>query len=346
MVFVHGFTGCPIRTWTHNTATVPLDEIENPPSKIRKVLARSFGSDERTTASRKVYWPLDLLPDTLPDGRVLTYGYDTHVRHVAAGPVSDMTLHAHAGDFLAALESERRQGPSRPLLFVAHSLGGLLVKEALRQSRGHESQLDFRTIFESTIGIVFFGTPHEGAGPRASVRHAVTLLAKGLGFRLNDKIVNALVPSAEHQLQLRDEFNRMIDDGGWIIHSFQEQYALPGLFQKKVCTASTRDLHSAPNTHPQTGRRGQFIVREASPRRDHGTHSQRPQGYVPFLRPARYGIPQGRIGSAAYRRDRGATSQPQPRSAEPRVRAQSCTRRRCLRGAFQDTSVVPSLSRD
>ncbi|KAH8892901.1 hypothetical protein GQ53DRAFT_645967, partial [Thozetella sp. PMI_491] len=164
----------------------------------------------------------------------LTYGYDTHVRHAAVGPVSKNTLYDHATDFLAALESERRSDPSRPLIFLAHSLGGLLVKELLRRSRGHSKQPQFQSIFVSTVGIVFFGTPHQGADPLQSIHHVITSLAKGLGFRVNEKILEALSPSAEYQLQLRDDFHHMIDERGWTIHSFQEQYPLPGLFGKKV----------------------------------------------------------------------------------------------------------------
>jgi hypothetical protein len=124
--------------------------------------------------------------------------------------------------------------PSRPLLLVAHSLGGLLVKEALRRSRGLEKQSLLRNIFESTTGIIFFGTPHEGADPLGMVHHVVISLAKAIGFKVNDRIVQALIPSAEYLNQLRDEFNSMIDEREWAIHSFQEQYALPGLFGKKV----------------------------------------------------------------------------------------------------------------
>lgn len=148
--------------------------------------------------------------------------------------MSQNTLYDHAGDFLAALEAARRDGPSRRLILVAHSLGGLLVKEALRRSRGYDRRAPLRQIFESTIGIIFFGTPHGGADPRSAAHHVVFSLAKGVGFRVNDNIVDALFPSAEYLKQLGDEFRRMLDKKEWLVHSFQEQYGLPGLFGKKV----------------------------------------------------------------------------------------------------------------
>jgi hypothetical protein len=108
------------------------------------------------------------------------------------------------------------------------------VKEVLRRSRGYDRLAPLRQIFESTIGIIFFGTPHSGADPRSVAHHAVISLAKGIGFKVNENIVESLFPSAEYLKQLRDEFRRMIEKREWFIHSFQEQYGMSGLFGKKV----------------------------------------------------------------------------------------------------------------
>ncbi len=80
-----------------------------------------------------MYWPAELACITIPNSRILTYGYDAYIRHWVTGPVSKKTVYDHAGDLLSALEALRRN-PSernRPVLFVAHSLGGIVVKEAL-----------------------------------------------------------------------------------------------------------------------------------------------------------------------------------------------------------------------
>ena len=231
-----------METWSSEDAMVNLStegfNDGERPSKIRRVVPPRASPRKANNRKRKLCWPVDLVPKSLLGARVLTYGYDTHIRHLVAGRVSETTLHSYASDFLAVLESKHRNNPTRPVVFVAHNLGGLLVKETLRQSRGHV-QRDFRTVFESTIGMTFFGTPHEGADPRRMIRRIVTGLAKSLGFRVNDKIVDALALSAEHQLQLRDEFNRMIDDRGWTIYSFQEEYSFPGLSGQKVLQAAS-----------------------------------------------------------------------------------------------------------
>jgi hypothetical protein len=81
--------------------------------------------------------------------------------------VNRNTIYNITGDFLITLEAERRAEPLRPALFMVYSLGGIIVKEMLRRSSGYyRGQTHLWDIFKSTIGIIFFGTPHGGAEPR------------------------------------------------------------------------------------------------------------------------------------------------------------------------------------
>ncbi|KAK3380832.1 hypothetical protein B0H63DRAFT_397379 [Podospora didyma] len=120
-----------------------------------------------STSRKRVFWPYDLLRHDLPNARILTYGYDTHIKHMFLGEQSNSSVYDVAWNFLVALEAERRSNPSRPVIFVAHSLGGIVVKEMLRRSSGCQLyQPHLHDIFLSTRGIVFFGIPHGGADPR------------------------------------------------------------------------------------------------------------------------------------------------------------------------------------
>ena len=177
------------------------------------------------------------MPRTVPDARVLTYGYDTKVKHLAIGRVSHNTVHDHGWNFLCAVEESRRKEPLRPLLLIAHSLGGLVVKEALRKSRECELiKPHLHNVMRSIIGVLFFGTPHHGANPLGHViRRTLTHLAEGLGFRLNDKIVDVLMPGGEH-IKMCNEFIKLAQQGQWIIYCFQEEYGLQGLLDRKVST--------------------------------------------------------------------------------------------------------------
>lgn len=148
------------------------------------------------------------------------------------------TVYDIAWDLLVALESERRIEPSRPVLFVVHSLGGIVVKEMLRRSRGcHMGQTHLHSIFTSTMGIMFFGTPHAGADPRGFLQRIAEKAIKAAGFSVNEQIVQALLPSSERLRELRDEFGPMAQQQDWIIHSFQEQFGVKLLNGHKVRTA-------------------------------------------------------------------------------------------------------------
>ncbi|RYP49583.1 hypothetical protein DL768_004704 [Monosporascus sp. mg162] len=139
----------------------------------------------------------------------------------------EATVYDIAWDFLVALEAERRQEPSRPILFVAHSLGGIIVKEMLRRANGCQScQRHLHNVFTFTVGIVFFGTPHGGADPRGFLRHVAETLVRAAGFSVNDQIVNTLLPSSERLRELRDEFGLMAHGQNWMVHSFQEELGI------------------------------------------------------------------------------------------------------------------------
>lgn len=52
-----------------------------------------------------------------------------------------------------------------PIIWVAHSLGGILTKSALLYSNDvrNDHHEDYRSIFVSTYAIIFLGTPHTGS---------------------------------------------------------------------------------------------------------------------------------------------------------------------------------------
>jgi len=190
---------------------------------------------KKNAGREHVYWSRHLIPKSLPTARVLVYGYDTNIRHSLGPPISKNTIYDIALDFLRSLEAERRSHPSRPLVFVAHSLGGIVVKEALRRSYGFESHHNhLRQIYESTAAIMFFGTPHGGADPRGLLELIAEKVVRAAGFAVNERIVNTLLPTSERLKELRDEFAPMARRNNWIIYSFQEQYGVQLLNGKKV----------------------------------------------------------------------------------------------------------------
>ncbi|KAF4546069.1 SesB-related regulatory protein [Lasiodiplodia theobromae] len=97
----------------------------------------------------------------------------------------------------------------RPIVFVAHSLGGLVVEQALLISRG-SSELHVKDILEGTFAIVFMGTPHHGSN-LANWRIHLTRLSS-LIMQTNKKIVRVLDPGSEVLANIQQEFHTMIRD--------------------------------------------------------------------------------------------------------------------------------------
>ncbi|CZT01681.1 uncharacterized protein RCO7_01901 [Rhynchosporium graminicola] len=147
----------------------------HPDAKVDIVLVHGLNGNPRNTwtAPNGVFWPSQLLPASLKSfqARILVYGYNADVYTFGSskgGPSSD-TIHQHAQTLLANLALERKSEDvsEHPIIWVAHSLGGILVKRALELSfdlQGNHDD-DLRSIFVSTFGVIFLGTPHTGVDP-------------------------------------------------------------------------------------------------------------------------------------------------------------------------------------
>lgn len=172
IVCVHGLSGHRERSWTfRKDASTPEDAI---------------------------FWPGKLLPEYFPNARILTYGYDSNVP--SSRYLVQRTLYSHSQNLLADLKFVRTRslGESRPLIFISHSLGGLVVKSALIYANRPGSE--FQGTMRATTGLIFFGTPHQG-GERATWGQTVKNIA--MLTLENDKILKSLNHDLEWlQLQL------------------------------------------------------------------------------------------------------------------------------------------------
>jgi hypothetical protein len=100
----------------------------------------------------------DMLPAVAPNARIMRYGYESQWFGQEAMQQSASTV---AERLLRALKRKREDVPFRPLLFVAHCFGGLVVLKALLEAEQYPKE--WPGVFSSTTGLVFFGTPFRGA---------------------------------------------------------------------------------------------------------------------------------------------------------------------------------------
>ncbi|GLD92278.1 hypothetical protein PINS_up000811 [Pythium insidiosum] len=182
VVFVHGLRGHAFGTWR----TDMNDSID---------------------AKDNAVWPdAFLLPDLQAQGidvRVITLGYEAGMVSWSS-PWPSLTLEERARVMLRALQDARigepsdpndNESPPRPVIFVTHSMGGLLVKKMLAISAGvngvpleqkkvdgssaEESVEGAGSLAKSTKGVVFLAVPHFGSDLARGVRsEAVRTLLK------------------------------------------------------------------------------------------------------------------------------------------------------------------------
>ena len=96
---------------------------------------------------------------------MLSYQYDGR-RLLEPGQASENKLLHEASTLVADLLGLRQESDAfaRPIIFICHGVGGLLVKLALAWSSSHSAVTEerIRSIYGSTYSVVFAGTPHTG----------------------------------------------------------------------------------------------------------------------------------------------------------------------------------------
>lgn len=109
-------------------------------------------------------WLRDLLPRSIHNARVLTFDYDSRPSYFSGIDFMDK-IQSQATTLVADLEGDRNLGNAsrRPVIFICHGLGGIIVKSALVHSASRTSQFTshLNAIYVSTFAILFFGTPHD-----------------------------------------------------------------------------------------------------------------------------------------------------------------------------------------
>ncbi|VUC20684.1 unnamed protein product [Clonostachys rosea] len=105
-------------------------------------------------------WFRDFLPEDIPQARLLTYGYHSSLAATDAKySITDLAK-TFLDSFLTFREDTNT--PKRPIIFIGHSLGGLLIKEALAISHNAASDDRYGDFCKSSYGFVFFGVPNYG----------------------------------------------------------------------------------------------------------------------------------------------------------------------------------------
>ncbi|KAK2850704.1 hypothetical protein FQN49_005404 [Arthroderma sp. PD_2] len=131
-------------------------------------------------------WLRDDLPQLLPEARIFLYEYDSTAVY---GENRDSFIDK-ANSLLDAMMMKRDGVESRPLILLGHSLGGLLVKQALINAHNNE---EYDSIKKATTGLAFFATPHRGGDNLLVTLGSVAEnIASYLGFQKGGDLMQTL----------------------------------------------------------------------------------------------------------------------------------------------------------
>lgn len=140
-------------------------------------------------------------------------------RHVFARPCNGSTVYRSpcaredrrgkvlvrfkAVDTPTPVYSDKRSQSERPIIFIGHSFGGLIIKKAFLIAQNDKGHRFRETIFDRVIGFIFLGTPHRGA----FISYPAILLAVFTRWQgSSTKLLELLRPKSDTNKALRQEF--------------------------------------------------------------------------------------------------------------------------------------------
>ncbi|KAH8693883.1 hypothetical protein BGW36DRAFT_463515 [Talaromyces proteolyticus] len=205
IVAVHGLGGNAIDTWTH-----PKSEA---------------------------FWLKDFLPKQIPDARIMTFGYEAAVAFgqstaevidCAKGLLSSLVDKREEPEVQNLGDASRKEGTdlvlgeSPPSNIYCPLSRGIVVKQALLQAR---LEPRYQAIKNTTLGIIFFGTPHRGS-EKATYGKVLVNFAQLISHRPPPRLMAALQTNSDILLRLTSDFRHQLPD--YQIYSFYEQRPMKG----------------------------------------------------------------------------------------------------------------------
>ncbi|KAI5836715.1 hypothetical protein DFP73DRAFT_453508, partial [Morchella snyderi] len=145
-------------------------------------------------------WLRDALPVDITDLRILTYGFDSGL----VGSTSFASITSYATELFQRLSGARDHARQRPLVFICHSFGGLIVKQTLvtaatTRKPGTDEVLESADqILKSTAALLLYGVPNRGL--------RIESLLPMVRGQPNHSLVEALKPESTYLELLHHNF--------------------------------------------------------------------------------------------------------------------------------------------
>ncbi|KAK0666749.1 putative WD40 domain-containing protein [Cercophora samala] len=185
IIFVHGLGGSSRKTWSWNR-------------------------------DPNYFWPSWIHHEEgLSQFRIFSFGYNANFRE----PDTPLSIMDFSKSLLVrmrayghgALESDAIG--LKPIVFVAHSMGGLVVKKALMLGKTHDQ---YAAMLSKVHGIMFFSTPHKGSSHASTLNSLLSMLI-GSSAKV---YVSELDPNSTSIEDISEQFRGIC--GSWQLVSLYE----------------------------------------------------------------------------------------------------------------------------
>nr|XP_042118308.1 protein SERAC1 isoform X2 [Peromyscus maniculatus bairdii] len=142
VLFIHGLMGAAFKTWRQKDSERVLTE-------------NALVDENRYTTC----WPKTWLAKDCPALRIISVEYDTSLSDWRARcPKERKSIAFRSNELLSKL---RAAGVGdRPMIWISHSMGGLLVKKMLLEAA---KKPELGAMINNTRGIIFYSVPHHGS---------------------------------------------------------------------------------------------------------------------------------------------------------------------------------------
>ncbi|RYO95239.1 hypothetical protein DL764_007724 [Monosporascus ibericus] len=181
-----------------------------------------------------VHWLKDpeMLPAIIPNARIMAYSYESRWHRNA----SKTRLELCGEELARNMHNFRTNVPDRPVIFIAHSLGGLVVLHALLYADRTD---ELKYLPARTVGFAAFGTPFRGTKMQ-SLAEIVARLLVPVGS--HDGIIAELkqdTKSLTDKVHAFGQLRNKLDIPTWCFvelcdSDYGKKLSIPGLFRGRV----------------------------------------------------------------------------------------------------------------
>ncbi|KAL0545647.1 hypothetical protein IC582_015537 [Cucumis melo] len=141
VVFIHGLRGGPYKSWR-----ISEDKSSTKSGLVEKI--------DQEAGKLGTFWPGEWLSSDFPRARMFTLKYKTNLTQWSGASLPLQEVSSMLLDKLVTAGIG-----DRPVVFVTHSMGGLVVKQMLYKAKTE----NIDNLVKNTVGVVFYSCPHFGS---------------------------------------------------------------------------------------------------------------------------------------------------------------------------------------